>query len=490
MVLYRGSVSSLVMIWSFLIGVLCLFEAVQLGVNAKVEPSSYSTTATAQGKTKVRRERHLDYWDSDTLAYYLDHYNGYDVAIMFYAQWDRNSHALAPLWSKIATHMDAGSSQSRLIMALFDCELNYQHMELCKALSVTHYPTLMFVGAGPYHDTDPITGAIFGSKSAGPMGPAPVRNAVKFQGNWQYGDAIMDWIRTMQALSNWHTWSTEGFGKRLRKFFLPHKTPKTSLPVGVPGKHESSLSSMSSSSAQTSGASSSSSSSSWSENVASTAKVLALESELESTKKENKLYESAVVMTDAKLDSVLFPGKVKGETKNYTDIFELLHQKNAWDPKDVSKSSDILLSCALETAMDYCQRLATHVATEMIDELEAKGTLESLTLASLEEDAEKRIHIQEPYCKVLEVCLGNGMEGEQCRPKSCPFQDELACRFMTSCLDANIQKEYADALEKLGHSSSAKKGKDDAKITSSKDGADRKQEKNDGGKKKKSAWGL
>jgi hypothetical protein len=70
-------------------------------------------------------------------------------------------------------------------MALFDCELNNQHIQLCKALSVTYYPTLLFVGSGPYHATDPVTGAILGAKSAGVMGPAPVWNTVKFQGNWQ-----------------------------------------------------------------------------------------------------------------------------------------------------------------------------------------------------------------------------------------------------------------------------------------------------------------
>ena len=86
------------------------------------------TTYSVDGKvTKVRRERNLDHWDSDTLAYYLDDYRGHDVAIMFYAQWDRNSHSLAPYWDRIATTLDAGNSKSRLIMSLFDCELNQAH---------------------------------------------------------------------------------------------------------------------------------------------------------------------------------------------------------------------------------------------------------------------------------------------------------------------------------------------------------------------------
>jgi len=67
-------------------------------------------------KTKVRREDSLDHWDSDTLAYYLDNYPGYDLAVMFYAQWDTNSHQLAPYWNRIAVALDAGSTQSNLIM--------------------------------------------------------------------------------------------------------------------------------------------------------------------------------------------------------------------------------------------------------------------------------------------------------------------------------------------------------------------------------------
>merc|ERR1712183_839749 len=67
------------------------------------------------------------------------------------------------------------------------------------------------------------------------MGESPVSNTVKFQGNWQYGDSILDWIKTMQALSRWHTWNSEGLGKRLRTFFMPKRQKNEQLPLGVPG---------------------------------------------------------------------------------------------------------------------------------------------------------------------------------------------------------------------------------------------------------------
>ena len=73
-------------------------------------------TGGLASKTQLRREDGLDHWDSDTLAYYLDNYPGYDLAVMFYAPWDTNSQRLAPYWNQIAHAMGAGSIQSNLIM--------------------------------------------------------------------------------------------------------------------------------------------------------------------------------------------------------------------------------------------------------------------------------------------------------------------------------------------------------------------------------------
>jgi hypothetical protein len=398
-----------------------------------------------QPKDKSRRERNLDHWDGDTLAFYLDNYVGYDVAVMFYAQWDRNSHSLAPLWDRIATEFDAGSSESRLIMALFDCELNHQHIELCKAVSMTHYPTLMFIGAGPYHDTDPVTGAILGSKSAGLMGPSPVRNTVKFQGNWQYGDAIMDWIRIMQGLSNWHTWSTEGYGKKLRSFFLPHgKGKKTSLPVGIPGGG-----SIPASASTATGSGSSALASNSAKEQSLELEIDSLNHGIELLERTNVQYEAAVVRSSVQTDSVLFPSGA--------DVFMFLYTNKAWET-EVSDSNEILRTCALEVSLDYCQRLASNVATEVVDALEAKGTLESISMELLEKDVQDMINKKEPFCKVLENCLATGLQGDECRPKQCPFQSEVACRYIASCLNPSIYNEYSEAMGLDGASTSIAAG--------------------------------
>lgn len=373
----------------------------------------------------VRRERNLDHWDSDTLAYYLDEYQGNDVAIMFYAQWDRNSHALAPYWDRIATLLDAGNSGSRLIMSLFDCELNNAHTKLCNVLGVSAYPTLMFVGSGPYHDTDPFTKMLFGSKSAGIMGEAPIPNTVKFQGNWQYGDAILDWIRTMQALSNWHTWTTVGFGRRLRNFLLPPKKPKTALPIGIPGSR---------------GAATAADGSATS--ASSDAKVIALEQTVEYLTNSTQQLERMVLRSASMLESVLAPASDQ-------DVFALVDQTNAWKKETPPvPEKEVLRNCVAEVSLDYCQRVSTKLATDLVTELEAQGKSveEMLAMENLEDIIFEKIAGKEPYCSILDECILSEFEDEKCRPKACPFKNQVACQYLTSCLDPELQQEYADAL--------------------------------------------
>jgi len=389
-------------------------------------------TGKAPEKTAdVRRENSLDHWDSDTLAYYLDNYPGYDLAVMFYAPWDTNSHQLAPYWNRIADLLGAGTTQSKLIMAIFDCELNTAHSKLCAAASITHYPTMMYIGSGPFYDTDPISKLLFGKNSAGVMGESPISNTVKFQGNWQYFDSILDWIKTMQALSRWHTWSSEGFGKRLRTFFLPERKKNEQLPLGVPG------------------GSSSSSSSTASMKGAGTAGAKSAEDLAFLEKKVDKLTESTDEMTKVAaraatmMDTMLF-----GEKS--TDMFAFLDERKAWkETMPYEDLDDIYRACVMETSMDYCQRLAQPVGTKVVDDLLA-ANLSQDELLKASENIEtlilEAISKQEPYCGILDDCILNNMKDETCRPKTCPFTNEVACRMLTACEDPSVIKEYADAL--------------------------------------------
>jgi hypothetical protein len=379
------------------------------------------TPSVAQYGTQpaVRRERNLDHWDSNTLAYFLDEYPGYDAAVMFYAQWDSNSHSLAPYFDRIGTLLEAGTTDSRLVMALFDCEDSNANSQLCEAVGITHYPTLMFFGSGPYHDTDPITKTLFGAKrSAGHMGNAPVPNTVKFQGNWQYADAVLDWIRTMQALSNWHTWTTKGFGRRLRNFLLPYKKPKsTPLPIGIPANAASSSSSSSS------------------------ADTEILESMIEILSNRTTDLEKVALRSTIMMESVLLPSSTE-------DMFTSLSQSGSWTTESATPTQQILRNCVLEVSLDYCQRVGSKAATDMVDELEKQGvSVEDIVeMDDLQEKMMALIEKAEPYCVVLDDCVVNGMQDEKCRPDKCPFQNPQACSYLTACLEPDIQQEYAEAM--------------------------------------------
>ena len=316
-------------------------------------------------------------------------------------------------------------------------------MELCKSIKVTHYPTLMFIGSGPFYDTDPITKLLLGKdKSAGVMGESPVPNTVKFQGNWQYTDSILDWIKTMQALSRWHTWSTKGFGKRLRNLILREKIQNEQLPLGVPGRSASSDSSSSSSSSVSSlkgGASSSTSA------AATDADIEYLQKQVEKWQNATDDITKVAVRTATMLDSVLF------ENEKSTDMFTLLDERDAWkDMKSATDLKDIYRFCVMEVALDYCQRFAETVGNKVVDKLIASDlSSEELMAASDNMDTliMDELNILEPYCGILDTCIASDMKDESCRPKTCPFINENACRYTTSCYDPSVVVEYAEALK-------------------------------------------
>jgi len=388
-------------------------------------------------KTEVRRENNLDHFDSDTLAYYLDNYDGYDVAVMFYASWDTNSHQLAPYWNDIAYKMKAGTTQSKLIMSLFDCELNKAHSALCSAAKITHYPTLMFIGSGTFYDTDPVSKILWGKQAAGIMGEAPIPNTVKFQGNWQYTESISDWIKAMQGLSRWHVWTTEGFGKRMRSFFLPSRTKHSELPLGVPGGGLASSGGSSSSSGAAKGAGTST-------KGKPNESVAYLQKQVDAYKKTSDDMTKVATRAATMMESVLFGDDT-------TDMFTFLDERKAWkDTKSYKTFDDIQRACVMETSLDYCQRLAEPLGAKVVDELLAANLSEKelqKATANLEKMIMDELARKEPYCAILDTCIASNMKDKSCRPKKCPFTNDLACRMLTSCQDRAVVKEYADALK-------------------------------------------
>lgn len=508
--------------------------------NQYLQQTSSDTSTSKQKQyesTISRRERNLDHWDVVTAAAYLglhpetlqplpryyattesssaattatttsgtsttsdltDEYIGHDAAILFYAQWDRNSHAVAPTWDAIATHLQAGSISSNLIMALFDCEKNTRHVELCTTAGVQAYPTIMYVGSGTFHDTDWLSRAVLGKdKSAGPFGATTLPRTVKFQGNWQYGDQILDWINIMKGLSSWHTITESGPLRILRnglfRFLIGGGGRKGggngkkrgaegrssrgggSLPVGVPPHFQTEL--------RGGGSGSSNNIASTTE---STQKINNLEKKLNATIKEKELYEMAATHSNLLLDGLLFPRNKHQNTSttqsnstsssHHRDPFTILTNSDGWyrnatfHPSTKGSSTDgtttatttyhdsnnnkndehptILRSCVLELAIDYCTRLTTRATKVYLEILNAIPESDPFpTLDEIEQYLLDDVKSQEPYCGLIESCMATNFEKEEnCRPQQCPFENESACTYVESCLDPNIQNEYGLAL--------------------------------------------
>jgi hypothetical protein len=367
------------------------------------------------------RTNNLDFLDASTLDFYLEYppaqQQDFDIAVLYYATRDKNSRDLASMWAQIAQILQAGTQDSRLIMGLFDCEADAQHVEVCNKAGITHYPTLEFVT---------LSGYSFGGK---------LKHVTKFGGNWQYGDSILDWLNAMSGLSKWHR---AGWGKRLRSFFF--KTPnqkKAELPLGIPSA--------------TRGSASSSSSSGSGAAVSSAA--------LTKAEKEAEEYMELSVRGARMLQAVLFPETsaisvdnpallMSHDGVNFTDMFAELKSTKVWD--SALPQHQVLQACVLDLALDYCQRITNKVTNDF---LVYYGGLPASEQAEMEKNISKveaqldtMINDAEPFCAVLETCVLESSTSEECHPASCPFKDKSACRYLTSCLSESIQEDYATAL--------------------------------------------
>ncbi len=421
--------------------------------------------------TVARRERNLDHWDAETLAAYLsldpttgepleeDTYVGIDASIMFYAQWCKNCHKFAPVWDTIGQLVHAGTSESNLIMALFNCELNDQHKQLCTAAGVTHYPTLMYVGAGPYVDSDPISNAVLGNKASGPYGRTKLDRTVKFQGNLNIGDSVLDWVKAMRGVSTWHRWNQSGWLKGVRTFFsnpFQRKTPKdatkSSLPVGVPIGYNANAKGGSSGSGGTSAVST----------YKLEKELKSVEGKLETAEKKVKDSELASKHAGYLIESFLFPNTVNTTDDEGNvisgepiDAFAKMTEYDAWDADSASITTDneeavILKSCVIDLSLDYCTRLSTKKTTDYIESIKSLPDSEYPSFTAMEAELTELIKGVEPYCANFNKCYkSNFNETDGCRPATCPFNNNYGCLYVSACTTELIKAEYKDALGEL-----------------------------------------
>jgi hypothetical protein len=518
-----------------------------------------ASVSAAVANGKAFRKGNLDYFDSATLRYYLgleidagdleqvqksdskqtaENYLmhsappilDYDVVILYFAQWDQNSQALAPMYDQIATMLHAAGGESLdtsssssidplvarqkkeqaaaaskkkmspIIMALYDCEMDLESMILCNEVGITHYPTIQFISlTAQSHDAVEKQASAINKqkkraqqrkrKASASQRHCPAHITV-FGGNWQYGNAVLDWIQALSALQQYYRGG--GVGSKIRaavyRFwsqFLPFvsspstrsslaKLPRT-LPVGVPQEIVTRLTSETGSKFA-SGAATASGPPSYSE---------------QEVKEVVKLLDQQIDRHVLLIDTMLFPrrlGKNESTTaqsitdpvaatmvnslgtatdgqqstlawKNYSDVFAYLTATGGWS-MDASRAAAtssypvpvLVKTCVLDLSMDYCQRLSSHHLNDWIDSFDDER---SITEADIDTYVSAQVVAMaqlEPYCGVLESCISSSAmfhSNSTCRPQVCPFMDSMACRYVTACLSSNMQQEYADALDKL-----------------------------------------
>jgi thiol-disulfide isomerase/thioredoxin len=362
-----------------------------------------TVTAKATAKQDVKRLNNLDYLDAAALRYYLSAPQAdYDVAIMFYAQWCTNCHSLAPVWDQISRILKAGTTDSKVIVGLFDCETNLEHEQLCSAAGVKHYPTLAFVSlAGNNHHL---------------ARKAPT-HVTKYAANWQYGDALLDWIQAMSALAQWHR---AGWGKRIRNFIFgkKKKSAPEPLPLGVP-------------------------------------KAVADQQELQKLRTLTNETQALAVRSSAFVDVLLFPVTEKDAPlisdngKNYTDVYALLQKKNAWKSDFIF--DQIVRTCASEIALDYCSRLSTQYMEVWIENWPLNQQITEEAFNTFQTHLHQDLVVNEPFCALMDDCAAVNFAEKKCQPETCPFTDPTVCRYLTGCLTDQLQHEYAEAMQLLPH---------------------------------------
>lgn len=359
--------------------------------------------STTKAEAQVKRLNNLDYLDAATLRYYLSApAMDYDVAVMFYAQWCKNCHALAPIWDQISRLLKAGTTESKVIVGLFDCETNEEHSDLCNAAGVTHYPTLAFFSlAGNNHH----------------LARKAPKHVTKYAANWQYGDALLDWIRAMSALARWHR---VGWGKRIRNAIFGKKEKKVfeQLPQGVP-------------------------------------KAIANEQELQRLRNQTNETQALAVRSSTFVEVLLFPVRGKGDTfpvisdngKNYTDVYAMLQQQNAWKSDKIF--DQIIRTCVSEIALDYCSRLSTAYMEVWIDSWPLSKQITEEAFQEFQTQLQLDLAANDPFCAVMDDCAVSNFAEPKCQPTTCPFSDRTVCRYLTACLTDQIQHEYAEAMDLL-----------------------------------------
>lgn len=117
----------------------------------------------------------------------------------------------------------------------------------------------------------------------------------------------------------------------------------------------------------------------------------------------------------------------------------------------------------MDLTLDYCTRLSTKLTNDYLDKLKAidGNSPDYPSFTQMESHLTNIVAETEPYCHSFNSCYMNKFvsknaegvdvtltgEVNTCRPTSCPFYNVGgACRYLSSCLEESIQKEYKTAI--------------------------------------------
>jgi hypothetical protein len=112
---------------------------------------------------------------------------------------------------------------------------------------------------------------------------------------------------------------------------------------------------------------------------------------------------------------------------------------------------------------------------------EGKSVEDIMAMNNLEQVLLDRIGQDEPYCVLLDQCIVTNFVDPACQPQQCPFRNQAACQYLTSCLNPSLQKEYEQAIRKVTMNTTATATRTEAEPVS---------ETKQNPTKKKKTWGF
>lgn len=107
-------------------------------------------------------------------------------------------------------HAEQQPPTPSLLVARFDCEQDALATDICVYMGVTHYPTIQYLGYGPYYQQSIwsfLSNLLIYFRLSAPK--VNVERAVFFEGIPD-PEVLKDWTNMMRGISSWHRWRKGG----------------------------------------------------------------------------------------------------------------------------------------------------------------------------------------------------------------------------------------------------------------------------------------